>query len=154
MPGIDKPAAENIWVLAGDGKLPELEHCIRAGGENGNPMDVDVQDDSGYTPLHAACSYGHHSTVRILLDKYSANVNITDTDGDTPLHLVEDLEMAALLIAHGADPHLRNLCGLLVFELISPSKSLLLNADTKSSGISRVPLLTSIHTRVRRVSSL
>lgn len=119
MPGVDKPAAENIWVLAGDGKLGELLHCIRAGGENGQPMDVNIQDDSGYTPLHAACSYGHIELVQSLVQHHEANINIQDNDGDAPLHLAETVDMAQTLVELGADPEIRNHIGLLVLMVNS-----------------------------------
>ena len=36
---------------------------------------------------------------------------MADGDGDTPLHVVEGVEVARLLIAHGADPLAINIAG-------------------------------------------
>jgi ankyrin repeat protein len=39
---------------------------------------------------------------------HGASVNIKDKSGNTPLHLVKDIEIAKLLIDYGADKHAMN----------------------------------------------
>ncbi|KAI8056426.1 ankyrin repeat-containing domain protein [Thamnidium elegans] len=53
--------------------------------------------------MHAAVSYGQIDIVKYLLEK-GANVNIEDFEKDTPLYVAETVEMAQLLLDHGADP--------------------------------------------------
>merc|ERR1712232_774779 len=72
---------------------------------------------NGYTPVHAAASWGRVELLRILLQRDPAAANVVDEDRDTPLHHVagaseletEDLRaVVELLLAHGADPSLEN----------------------------------------------
>lgn len=73
-------------------------------------------DENGYTPVHAAASWGHVELLRWLLEQDSAGANVQDNDGDTPLHHLAVSDLAAselrpvveLLLAHGADPEARN----------------------------------------------
>ncbi|CAH0719152.1 unnamed protein product, partial [Brenthis ino] len=71
-----------------------------------NAAGVNVQDDSGYTPLHHACLQGHKEIVRHLLS-VDANPCITNDKGATPLHLAAfkgDSEIVAMLLAHNNPP--------------------------------------------------
>jgi hypothetical protein len=52
---------------------------------------------------HAAVSYSQIEIVKFLLEK-GANVNVEDFEKDTPLYVAENVEMAQLLLDHGADP--------------------------------------------------
>ena len=52
---------------------------------------------------HAAVSYGHKELIQFLISS-GANPNLRDFDGDTPLHVCEEPEVADLLLSHGADP--------------------------------------------------
>ena len=100
----------NLWVCASDGLCSQVEDFLIN-------MDVNSKDENGYTALHAASSYGHLKLVELLLEKYKANVNITDSDGDTPLHYSNDVETANILIKYGADPTIRNDQDKLAIEL-------------------------------------
>jgi ankyrin repeat protein len=110
MPGLEKDLDEleyNIWIAAGEGHTDQvIEHLSDVG--------PDIQDDYGYTPLHAAASYGQDEIVRLLISDYKASVNIQDEQGDTALHLVEEVSTCKLLIELGADPQIRNEEGRLV----------------------------------------
>ena len=73
-------------------------------------VDVNAQDDYGFTPLSRA-SLGHHSTarvVRLLLD-HGADPNVRTwrpDRGSTPLHLAvrnRHIEIARILLEHGAN---------------------------------------------------
>ncbi len=57
--------------------------------------------------MHAAVSWSHASVLLYLLEK-GANINITDSDGETPLFVVESAEMARQLIQLGVDPTIKN----------------------------------------------
>jgi len=90
-----------------------------------------VADSNTYTPVHAAASYGQHAVLcvacmrclhtaadapnsRYLLSHASAPTdaaNVRDSDGDTPLFVVEDIPSAMLLLQLGADAKLTNEAG-------------------------------------------
>ena len=119
MPGINKSderVCENIWVAAGDGRVSDVEQYLQTGGFGNGPLSPDVQDEFGYTPLHAAASYGHTELTRLLVTKYGALVNTKDMEGDTALHLAESEEVASLLVELGADPTIRNDLGYMPIE--------------------------------------
>ncbi|KAL0570213.1 hypothetical protein V5O48_011750 [Marasmius crinis-equi] len=63
-------------------------------------MSPNAPDPFTYTPMHAAASYGHLQVLEYLISK-GGNVNITDSDGDTPLYTVENVETARFLVDHG-----------------------------------------------------
>ena len=96
----------NVWTAASDGDLETVRRCI----ENG--MAPHTPDAQGYTCLHAAASYGHHDLLRFLIARPGVNLNCGDEDGDTPLHVVEDVESCRMLLAAGADASVRNGDGL------------------------------------------
>jgi ankyrin repeat protein len=73
MPGINK-SLDNVWILAGDGKLTEIQEIL----EHNSLLDANLQDEFGYSPLHAATSYGHIELIRMLVKEYNANINIAD----------------------------------------------------------------------------
>ncbi|MBP8131058.1 MAG: ankyrin repeat domain-containing protein [Candidatus Hydrogenedentes bacterium] len=71
--------------------------------------DVNAEDALGETPLHKAAREGHADAVRDL--SAAANVNIQSNMGMTPLHwaaLTGRGEVAAILLACGADPGMHN----------------------------------------------
>merc|ERR1719240_1248385 len=74
-------------------------------------------DENGYTPIHAAASWGRIELLRALLQRDPAGANVRDSDGDTPLHHVaaaselapeETKAIVELLLASGANPKLSN----------------------------------------------
>lgn len=83
---------QNIWIAASDGNLNYVKEQISSGKHTAND-----HDNSGYTPIHAAASYGHLDLLRYLIS-VGGDVNIQDEDGDTPLHSVEDVTTAAVLV--------------------------------------------------------
>ncbi|KAH6564564.1 hypothetical protein BSLG_003064 [Batrachochytrium salamandrivorans] len=114
--GVGPPAGDNIWLAAGDGRTEDVEYFLKAGGFGDTPMDVNSKDQYGYTGLHAAASYNHLDLVRMLIKEYGADPNITDFEGDAPLHVIETSDAGRLLIELGADPTLRNDAGALPIE--------------------------------------
>uniref|UniRef100_A0A0K2UNZ5 Uncharacterized protein n=1 Tax=Lepeophtheirus salmonis TaxID=72036 RepID=A0A0K2UNZ5_LEPSM len=79
---------------------------------NHDPSEVDRQDRNGNTPLHFAVVSKDKERVSLLIS-HSANVNIQNSSGSSPLHLVNgDLEIAkSLLASGGADPNLPDASG-------------------------------------------
>jgi len=57
--------------------------------------------------MHAAASYGHLNVLEYLISK-GGNVNITDNDNETPLFVVESVEVARWLVDNGANSDWRN----------------------------------------------
>lgn len=71
--------------------------------------DVDIQDNSGNTPLHSAAK-NHENIVRLLIEK-KADIDATSDDGKTPLIVAAENgkhEIVLLLINNGANVHLKD----------------------------------------------
>jgi tankyrase len=69
--------------------------------------------------LHNASSYGHLDIAALLI-KYNTVVNATDKWGFSPLHEASQkgrTQLCALLLAHGADPFMKNQEGQTSLEL-------------------------------------
>ncbi|KAJ2841813.1 hypothetical protein J3B02_005771, partial [Coemansia erecta] len=96
----------NIWTAASDGNLSRVQELVEK-----DKSLVNAKDQNGYSPMHAASSWSHLHVLKYLIEN-GGNVNITDPDGDTPLHICENKECAALLLEHGSDPSIENLEGL------------------------------------------
>jgi hypothetical protein len=94
-------SAENIWIAASDGDFARVKHFLAEGA------NVNAQDELGYSPIHAAVSYGHTEVIQYLLS-VGANANLTDEDGDTPLHACEVPAVATILLDAGADLESKN----------------------------------------------
>jgi ankyrin repeat protein len=74
-----------------------------------HPQLATTRDAHGYSLVHAAASYNQLNVLRDLVQKYSADVNILDEDGETPLFATENTEVAKCLVEElGADVNLRN----------------------------------------------
>eukprot|EP01032_Pedospumella_encystans_P014992 gene14992-17189_t len=92
---------DNIWVASSDGNLAEVKKLIEGG------VGVNSQDEYGYSPLHAAASYGEMVVLEYLLS-VGGDVSLRDEDGDTPLLVCEKPDIFQRLVAAGADPHVKN----------------------------------------------
>ncbi len=84
--------AKNIWIAASDGELSVVQQYINSGNFTSNS-----KDPNGYTPIHAASSYGHLELLRFLISN-GGDINIQDNDGETPLHYAEDVDTVKALI--------------------------------------------------------
>lgn len=82
----------NIWVAASDGKVDVVEQFLN------NGFTANSKDPNGYTPVHAAAAYGHTDLLVLLVKKYGGDINVVDSDGDTPLHHCEDVATAKVII--------------------------------------------------------
>lgn len=93
----------NIWVAAADNQVKIVESYLDSGN-----FKPDVKDPNGYTPIHAAASYGHIGLLKTLISR-GGDINVQDNEGDTPLHHVEDIKTAKVMINElGADYKLKN----------------------------------------------
>ncbi|KAF7721043.1 hypothetical protein EC973_005526 [Apophysomyces ossiformis] len=96
---------DNIWIAAGDGQLARVKELIEGG------VDVNSRDEFGYTAMHAAVSYNQEAMIKLLL-QYGADINIEDSDKDTPLFVAEKVEIAQLLLDKGSDAYHQNAEGM------------------------------------------
>lgn len=93
----------NIWIAASDGKLDAVKEYISKG------QSANDADPNGYTPIHAAASYGHVELLKYLVQEAGGDINIIDSDGDTPLHTVENAKVARFMVEElGADSKIKN----------------------------------------------
>lgn len=72
---------------------------------------ANIQDSSGYSPLHHASLNGHTECVRLLL-MHDANANLPDSRGSSPLHLAAwagHQDIVKLLLTHANRPANPNL---------------------------------------------
>ncbi|OMH81465.1 Ankyrin repeat-containing protein [Zancudomyces culisetae] len=104
--------SENIWVSIADGNVDRVKELISADVQYAN-----IQDDNGYSPLHAASSYNNLELIDFILQN-GGNVNILDNDGDSPLHVCESVECAIHLIKNGADYKILNKDGFNAIQAI------------------------------------
>jgi len=72
-----------LHVVSQDGRTEILEVLLPA---KDSPLDLDIQDAYGNTPLHLACEKGHKDNVRLLLAA-KANFETQNNGGMTPFHL-------------------------------------------------------------------
>ncbi|KAJ1921883.1 hypothetical protein H4219_000229 [Mycoemilia scoparia] len=91
-----------IWEAASDGDLELVKRIVDA-----NPKLANAMDEYGYTPLHAAASWKWPAILTYLIGK-GGDPKIADPDGDTPLHVCEDIECAKILLENGADGLAKN----------------------------------------------
>ena len=79
----------------------------------------DVIDNSGRSPLHDAAQYGDSEILKLLVLNAKGNINNSDNNGYTPLHLAaggykqdrNTLAKVELLLEAGANVHTRNKYG-------------------------------------------
>ena len=84
----------SIHKAAKEGNIEAVKKHIAAG------TDVNVKDDSGWTPLHWAASKVHNKIAKLLI-KEGADVNVVNKDRLAPLDYAEN-ETFGVLIDHGA----------------------------------------------------
>lgn len=106
-------ADQDYFILAADNS-PTLLPRLRS-----NPQLSSLQDEHGYSLLHAAASYNHLDLLRTLINEFHVDVNLKDEDGETPLFVVEIVQAAQVLAEElGADLSIKNDEGLTAEEKI------------------------------------
>eukprot|EP01130_Rhizamoeba_saxonica_P001452 TRINITY_DN1130_c0_g1_i2.p1 TRINITY_DN1130_c0_g1~~TRINITY_DN1130_c0_g1_i2.p1 ORF type:complete len:143 (-),score=31.94 TRINITY_DN1130_c0_g1_i2:32-460(-) len=106
-----------LWVAAKAGYLDDLQELLNV------QVNFNQQDDFGNTPLHYACAGGHPGAVEILLGAPNVDINITNFQGDTPLHRAASKpsdgagECVRILIAAGAETSIVNNDGAIAFNI-------------------------------------
>ncbi|KAK6363657.1 hypothetical protein TWF730_001078 [Orbilia blumenaviensis] len=129
----------NIWIAASDGNTSQVLSYLST-----NPSLVNAKDENGYTPIHAAASYGHLDLLRDLIRNHGGDVNLRDDDGDTPLFTAETVEVAKCLVEElGADWEAKNDSGLTAAEAISEDDSYPLVAEYLQTLASQAAILSS-----------
>ncbi|KAJ5145473.1 uncharacterized protein N7515_000037 [Penicillium bovifimosum] len=95
--------AQNPFLLACDNPQALLD-VLRP-----NPSIASSQDESGYSLLHAAASYGHVDLLRALVKEFNVDVNLLDEDGETCLFVAEQTNVARCLVEElGVDVNKKN----------------------------------------------
>lgn len=82
--------------------------------------DLNLQDDGGFTALHAAVNSGNYEITKILLD-HGARTDIRDSYGNPPLLRASHRfpEIVKLLVEHGCDVHEKNNYGVCAFDMFA-----------------------------------
>ena len=110
-----------IHIAAKEGHIGLIQYFCQH-GMNINvkiPCYAELREKS---PLHVACEEGHVETVLALIEQFKADVNLPDSEGETPLHCTvlqeydrfgvkskDDItEVAYVLLQFGADPNKLN----------------------------------------------
>lgn len=105
--------AQNPYLLACDNPVALLD-LLRS-----NPSIASSQDESGYSLLHAAASYGHADLLRALVKEFNVDVNLLDEDGETCLFVTEHAKIARCLVEElGVDVNKKNTDELTAVEKI------------------------------------
>ena len=88
---------DNIWVACTNGDIAKVQRFLDSG------IDINIQDEHGNSPIHSAASYSQLELIEYLIGR-GANVNLCDSDNETPIMLTEDKDTFELLERHGANP--------------------------------------------------
>jgi hypothetical protein len=94
-------------------------------------LSPNIPDSNSYTPMHAAASYAHTDLLEYLIS-VGGDINLRDEDGDTPLFVVESVEMARWMVERGAEVGVVNEEGLSVSLGISAPSAC--SVDDQLSG--------------------
>lgn len=85
-------ASVNLLLLAADNPAKVLEHLQQ------DPSNASIQDEHGYSLVHAAASYNHLELLRAVVNTYHVDVNTKDEDSETALFGIETVEVAKILV--------------------------------------------------------
>ena len=107
--------ATQLWLMCEAGELAAAQRLV---GRGARVNDAPADDELGRTPLVAAIESGHVDVVRWLVALPQTRVDAPCADGSAPLAVaceLGDLELARLLVAHGAKPGAANKHGVDAF---------------------------------------
>lgn len=98
-----------------DGDAKTVTQLLDKGCPVSVPMPLSQDEWEGIPPtdypILLAVSHGHIEIVRLLLDRGASSKTVGHEVDTTPLHQVNDLEIAKLLISRGADVNARDETG-------------------------------------------
>lgn len=94
------------------------QHTEAESASSVSPLDANIQNSHGESPLHIACAQGLVNGVRLLLQHGAVDVNARDFRGRTALHALAAAassttaaDCAALLLQYGAEVDARDYAG-------------------------------------------
>ncbi len=101
----------NIYNAVSNGQTEEAQTLLDQ-VPSGELTDlINRKSRDGRKLLHAAALSGNPSTVKLLLFRYAADANVTDFNGNTPLHLaasLKNVDVVKALINGGAKVKVQN----------------------------------------------
>ncbi len=128
-----QPISENVVIpTAQEKQLVEAGwHCdketiikLLSDNNSDNKLSVDTKNEFGTTVLMAVSQMGCTDLVKLLIEKYGANVNIENFYGRTALMLADysSFDTMKILLSSGADVHIKNkCCGSTILMLVAGS---------------------------------
>lgn len=118
-------------------------------------VDLNQQNNAGYTALHLAVQFGNPAFSELLLAA-SAEVNVQDKKGNTPLTysvLENNLLTSQRLLQHGADPNVKNKAGKSPLMLVESWNQPLLKALNHPASIQMAPIQAKPKINLKTISS-
>ena len=145
------------WMAAADGNLLLLQKSLEK-----LQIPFMQADENGFTVLHSAAAYnqtkilhwiileastygsgsvsGSVSGSASIVSSIPLNINVEDSDGDTPLHHCENVEAAKVLIDAKADVSIRNKEGKTVLEVKEEEYSEIMEDENNDGNIDQMNL--------------
>ena len=80
-----KHGALPVHIAAKEGHIHVLR-LLHSLDVNINMKVPCYEDNRELTTLHVACEQGHYETVLVMIEQFGAEVNLCDSEGETPLH--------------------------------------------------------------------
>lgn len=105
---------EQLLLYAKEGSLTQIQSLLQSRVSQNLSLNINcrfrLKPNSGWTPLHLSCFFGHTDAVEELL-KAGVDVNLQDDIGDTPLHKAAfngEKEIVLLLLRYDARVNIIN----------------------------------------------
>ncbi|XP_014221961.2 ankyrin-1-like [Trichogramma pretiosum] len=84
---LDADGSTALHTICRDARVELLQSFFEVVDYHGKPVQINVRDSLGNTPLHLAVESGNVTTFELLLTR-GADVNLVNEEGSTPLHLI------------------------------------------------------------------
>ena len=107
--GIEEYGRNKLHYAADAGDVETVDSLLNQG------LDINAQDDNGWTALHFAAQMNHANVIELLLSKM-ADPNLVDIHGNNPLWTATmkargDFRCVELLLMAGSNPSTKNKYG-------------------------------------------